>query len=431
MSIFVQIAAYRDELLSSTISDLMEKTRYPDELRIVVCNQFHPDDAFNNELDVFRSDSRIEFIDIPYDQSKGACWARNLIQQHYNGEDYTLQIDAHMRFIYDWDKVLIDMLKQLQEQGYSKPVLTTYPAPFFPETFEVQEVAPNMIILLSFSDGGLPEVWPDEMPSWRELKMPRPARFYAAGFSFTLGRFCKDVPHDPNIYFLGEEINIAVRAYTHGYDLFHPHINVLWHYYTRPKSAKHWDDHRSIDVRHNRAVLRLNRLMDNRLDAVTSALGIYGRGSERTLRQYEQYAGILLSEQQAQEYAYQNMPPPNLDRYDSEEEWLGSFFRRVNSVIYIPRYALREKDFDAAILTFKANNQVCHHIRLNNEEIASMLASAGDHQIKLRFSVKHLPDSWELSVQSRSGEWTKRTTGVMPYFNRRLSAFSLNNCHML
>jgi hypothetical protein len=432
MSIFVQIAAYRDELLSSTISDLIEKASSPSELRIVVCNQFHPDDEFNKELDLFRSDSRIEFIDIPYDQSKGACWARNLVQQHYNGEDYTLQIDAHMRFAYEWDLVLIRMLTQLQDTGYPRPILTTYPAPFFPETFEVKEVAPNMIILISFdTNGGLPEVWPEEIPGWKDLSMPVPARFYAAGFSFTLGRFCEDVPHDPNIYFLGEEINIAVRAYTHGYDLFHPHMNVLWHYYTRAKSAKHWDDHRSIDVRHRRALLRLNRLMDPKLDAVTSGLGIFGLGNERTLRQYEQYAGILLQEQKAQEYTYEQMPPPNPGKYAREEDWLNSFSSRVNDSLTIPKYALKDKEFDSAILTFKANGQACHQLNLSDEEISAMISSATDHRIKLRFSVKHLPDSWELSVHTTTKGWVKKTAGVMPAFNTSMSAFSLNNCHML
>ena len=55
--------------------------------------------------------------------------------------------------------------------------------------------------------------------------------------------FCEEVPHDPDYYFHGEEISIAVRAFTHGYDLFHPHKVVCWHEYTREGRDKHWEDH--------------------------------------------------------------------------------------------------------------------------------------------------------------------------------------------
>ena len=69
-----------------------------------------------------------------------------------------------------------------------------------------------------------------------------PARFYSAHFCFAPGSFCLEVPHDPNYYFHGEEISVAVRAYTWGYDLFHPHKIICWHEYTRKNRTKQWDD---------------------------------------------------------------------------------------------------------------------------------------------------------------------------------------------
>ena len=44
------------------------------------------------------------------------------------------------------------------------------------------------------------------------------------------------------LYFDGEEINLAVRAYTHGYDFFYPNRHVLYHLYGHG-SDKHWTDH--------------------------------------------------------------------------------------------------------------------------------------------------------------------------------------------
>ncbi len=40
-------------------------------------------------------------------------------------QEYYLQIDSHMRFLQDWDELLIQQLNSCPSQ---KPVLSTYPA---------------------------------------------------------------------------------------------------------------------------------------------------------------------------------------------------------------------------------------------------------------------------------------------------------------
>ena len=57
---------------------------------------------------------------------------------------------------------------------------------------------------------------------------PGKSPFVAAGFIFTLGRICREVEYDPGLYFAGEEVALAARAYTHGYDFFYPIENVIW-----------------------------------------------------------------------------------------------------------------------------------------------------------------------------------------------------------
>ena len=46
---------------------------------------------------------RFKIIDIDYKDSQGVCWARNTIQQYYEDEEYTLQLDSHHRFVPNWD----------------------------------------------------------------------------------------------------------------------------------------------------------------------------------------------------------------------------------------------------------------------------------------------------------------------------------------
>ena len=83
---------------------------------------------------------------------------------------------------------------------------------------------------------------PPILKNFESLSHPVPARSLAGGFYFTLGRHCRDVPYDPSIYF-SDENSMAVRSFTHGYDLFHPHRHILWHHYGRESAPRHWMDH--------------------------------------------------------------------------------------------------------------------------------------------------------------------------------------------
>ena len=242
MKIFIQIASYRDPQLIPTIKDAISKAKNPENLIFSIARQFHPNDKFD-DLSEYENDNRFRILNIPYEESKGVCWARNLTQQLYDGEEYTLQIDSHMRFQQDWDEMSINMIKQLQEKGYKKPLLTSYVSSFDPEN------DPNGRVMVPWRmsfDRFIPEgaifFLPETIPNWDTLEEPVPSRFYSAHFAFTLGSFAKEVQHDPEFYFHGEEISIAARAYTHGYDLFHPHKIICWHEYTRKGRTKQWDD---------------------------------------------------------------------------------------------------------------------------------------------------------------------------------------------
>ena len=132
MKIFVQIASYRDPQLIPTIKSMLENAKKPKNVVIGICRQYHPEDGFDN-LDEFKGDKRFRVVDVLYTESKGVCWARNQVQQLYKGEEYTLQIDSHMRFEKDWDDTLIKMIKQLQKKGFEKPLLTGYVSSFDPD----------------------------------------------------------------------------------------------------------------------------------------------------------------------------------------------------------------------------------------------------------------------------------------------------------
>jgi hypothetical protein len=143
---------------------------------------------------------------------------------------------------------------------------------------------------------------PETIPGWREMKKPVTSRFYSAHFCFTLGQFSTEVQHNPEYYFHGEEISIAARAYTFGYDLFHPHVPVVYHEYTRKGRTKQWDDDRGWGDRNKKSHSINRKLFGMDGETQEGHDGPFGFGTERTLRDYEIYSGILFEKRSVQKY---------------------------------------------------------------------------------------------------------------------------------
>ena len=71
---------------------------------------------------------QVREIRLDYREATGPCKARALAQKLWAGEEYYLQLDAHMRFAPGWDEALIQWLHQAEaEHPGSQPVISTYP----------------------------------------------------------------------------------------------------------------------------------------------------------------------------------------------------------------------------------------------------------------------------------------------------------------
>ena len=284
MSIFISIAAYRDPELVPTILDCLAKAERPDEIRIGLCWQHAGDES----IDAIATDPRLRILDVPAEESGGACWARARAMGLYAGETYFMQLDSHHRFAPGWDTRLT---AELLRAPSTKPLLTTYCPAYVPWLPVPEERQPTGIVFDRFS-GPVPLVrggGVDPHPAGE----PIPARFLSGHFIFTLGSFVTEVPYDPQLYFHGEEISLALRAYTWGYDLFHPSEAVVWHYYERKAQPKHWEDHQSTDgVRpawNDRDRVSKRRVRNLLLGL---AYGKFGHGPVRSVADYEQLSGL-------------------------------------------------------------------------------------------------------------------------------------------
>jgi hypothetical protein len=408
MTIFVQIASYRDPQLVPTIKDMLKNALDPDNLIIAICNQYHPNDEFN--LDEYKNDTRFKIKDVLYSDTKGACWARNQVQQLYNGETYTLQIDSHMRFVKNWDKKMIDMLSNLQ-LICDKPLLTGYVPSFNPEHDPAGRVQEAWQMAFDrFIPEGTVFFLPETIPNWKQLTGPVRSRFYSAHFCFTLGQFCTEVPHDPYLYFHSEEMSITVRAYTHGYDLFHPHQVLIWHEYTRKGRTKHWDDDREWGKK-NESSHRRNRILFG-MEEGDIDFEEYGFGTVRTIEQYEAYAGIRFSTRSVQQYTMDKKYPPN-PSYSSKEELDASFVRMFKHCIDVGYDKVPEKDYDFWVVAFHGENgEDIYRKDADKNEISSLM---NDTYCKIwrEFKTTHHPTNWVVWPHSISKGWCDRITGKL------------------
>jgi len=412
MKIFIQIASYRDPELIHTIKSCLENAKNPQNLIFGIARQYHKDDKFD-DLSEYENDERFRILNIPYQESKGVCWARNQVQQLYKDEEYTLQIDSHMRFEKDWDDTLIEMLKQLQELGIPKPLLTGYVSSYNPKNDPQERVrVPWRMVFDKFIPEGAIFFLPETIPNWQDLELPVPARFYSAHFCFTLGEFSKEVQHNPDFYFHGEEISITVRAFTNGYDLFHPHKVIIWHEYTREGRTKQWDDDKEWYKKNESSHLLNKKLfgMDG-LDQEGHD-GKYGLGNVRSLRDYEEYAGILFSKRSVQNHTLQKNYPPN-PNYSTETEFLESFTNIFDYEIKLNKEDFKESDYDFWAVIFH-NNDGEEVFRKDADTTEIQILLNMDHlKIRRSFLSYQKPKSWTVWSHSISKGWDKEIKGII------------------
>ncbi|PKH20869.1 glycosyltransferase [Enterobacterales bacterium CwR94] len=311
-TLFVSIASYRDSELYPTLRNMVEEAEFPARLHIAVCWQDNDDiqpflDAgmtLNSRVQyngttryafAYR-DAVIDVLSVHYYESQGACWARHQVETRYQHEDYFLQIDSHCRFTPHWDSAMIEMLESLRPQS-ANPVLSSYPPAYVPGEDEERKTYVSRLTFNGFTQEGIVSL--SSTPFTADA--PQRCGYLAAGFLFADGHFVTRVPNDPQIFFMGEEIAMAARAWTHGYDIWSPHKILLWHYYGRTSAPKVWGDHNGEAKQEgaiDKAWWERDSLSKHRVLSVLNVsddpcdLGEWRLGTQRTLREYQYRIGV-------------------------------------------------------------------------------------------------------------------------------------------
>lgn len=300
MKIFISIASYCDELLFFTIRDCLSKASLPENITfgIVDQNEFSQKD----ELDKLNLEKKIRYVYVNKSETLGVSWARNIAFSLWYDEDFLLQIDSHMLFEENWDLTLLKQYEDLKKKS-EKPIITTYPYSFsFDEnnnpTFK-KPTGKYVLVLRPHPDTSLKE---DSAvlrfrANHKLTNEPVLGCHMAGGFIFTSSDFIQEVPYDPFLYFHGEEQSLSIRAYTRGWDIYHPNWIPLYHQYKKSKKdylTHHW--HKSVDKKRSIKASYLRKRAKERINRLFYGDGMkgsaYGLGSVRSLNEFIAFSGI-------------------------------------------------------------------------------------------------------------------------------------------
>lgn len=286
-TIFVSIASYRDPELPKTVKNLLLNAEFPELLKVVVYEQNDADDA---SIYGKYPEKYVRVIRESHNNAKGPYYARAIIQQYYKDEKYYLQIDSHMRTVKHWDTKLINMLKLLPKPA----VLTQYPPEY---SLETGEFDPNTVRSGLYIQGFghidkftriQSDIVEKRCKHFGFIKQyyPYVSRAWAACFSFSEGSIAKDAPYDIELehLFFGEELDITLKLYTRGYNLYSPHVSIFYTMFDRKYRPTHWQDI-PLSTREN-AELRSRCILHSRIQSGETY------GSVRSVQDYMRFAQI-------------------------------------------------------------------------------------------------------------------------------------------
>lgn len=285
-TILIEIASYRDDELGETVGSLLRQAKHPERLRFAIAHQYGPETE--HTLDIYRNDERFRLHEVAWHEARGLGVARRRCDDMYRGEDFYFQIDAHMRAERDWD---VRLEREWTELGDAMAILSSYPPAYkyvSPTKVEFVPSEPNRLVVNAMYAGFVPTFFGQAMRS----DMSRRGAFLAGGFQFGPGHVCMDVPYEPDVCFVGDEIVHSLRVYAAGYRVYSVLDQVLWHLYLRsehqPNARHFWKDFQETP-----GLMEIYEQMNARSLEIMRR---YFAGQAGDVREFEDFAGVDLEQ---------------------------------------------------------------------------------------------------------------------------------------
>jgi [Skp1-protein]-hydroxyproline N-acetylglucosaminyltransferase len=215
----------------------------------------------------------------------------------------------------NWDVYLVNALSLCPSE---KAVLTSYPLGYeLPNKVPKEDVELTMLCADYFDEDGMLRIKGKRLSASgsstaagrkkrkkrKKMSPPRPSLFWASGFSFSRSQLLKEVPYDNDIphLFFGEEISMALRMFTHGWDTFTPSDAVVYHLWDRsyrPTVREHFSEAKQREKLRSqqkvRSLLGMEGMEedDKKKTKNYASAEIYGLGSSRSLEEFEEHCGV-------------------------------------------------------------------------------------------------------------------------------------------
>ncbi|MCV2354902.1 glycosyltransferase [Paucibacter sp. B2R-40] len=295
-SIFISIASFCDPLLEFTIRSALSQASRPERVFIGVVDQQMP--TLRLQIPEHYA-QQLRMVHLHPLEARGPCWARAIAMSLYQGERWFLQVDSHTWFEPGWDERLVRWGHVCQALN-PRCLITAYPNPFQMQDGQpvAQLVSKQVLAHVVKTDcvftADHPVLYFEAVPV--ASNQPVLGLHIAAGCLFAPGELVNALPYDPFLYFHGEEQAFALRAWTHGWDIFHVPAVPLYHHYVGPGGSgrpMHWSP--ELDAQRQQRSGVLSEAANHRLANLLwhgKDLGAYGLGQARSLADYATFSGI-------------------------------------------------------------------------------------------------------------------------------------------
>ncbi|KAL4134522.1 hypothetical protein PRIC2_004820 [Phytophthora ramorum] len=294
-----------------TLFTALKRAVYPERLRFGILEQLVDGDP--TCLDEYCKRARDEwpdYTDCRYKdriqvtprsaaEASGCTTARYQQQNMIGDEEFCLQVDGHSIFTNDWDEVMLDEWKRIDNE---MAILTVYPHDihnFIKENGDnnAPEWIPHLCTTIK-GGNGLTRIVGASIK--RNAKLPQMAALWGGGLSFSKCHAERNVPVDSHTPWLwdGEEFLRSADYWTHGYDLYSPSQlgNVLYHNYSK-KPVNFWESPvdpaakaRDTEMSHNRFRLRVGLGFKGPVDAFE--LDKFSFGTARSFKDYKKFSNF-------------------------------------------------------------------------------------------------------------------------------------------
>jgi peroxiredoxin len=207
-----------------------------------------------------------------------------------------------------------------------KPIFANYPAAYIPPNDLKPINSAILQVAKQFNEQGSLRFTSRTLS--KPTQKPLKGAFIAAGFLFSKGSLIKEVPYDPYMYFGQEEISLALRFYTHGWDVFSPRKNFIYHMYIKVgedrKRVLQWEDNKDWTKQSQIGKKRFEYLtsgeVSEKVEDYLVDIEKYGLGKVRTIKQFEEFTGINFLQKKVSEKGLKGWFIEDIEKYVPAEE---------------------------------------------------------------------------------------------------------------